>query len=175
MTSSVADSDTLEPRRRYTIEAWLYPRSTGWRTALLKESAGGLAYALYASTNNSLPSLEIQASATTELRERDQPPDSLVAPDSHLRRRDDARVRQRRAVSSRAASGPITSARRPPDRRQPVWGEYFRGLIDEVRIYRRTLTAGRSARHERRASSRHDAADGAGNLTANVTGARRVS
>ena len=140
---TVADSDTLDASTALTIEAWLYPQSTGWRTALLKESAGGLAYALYASTNNSLPSLEIQASATTELRGATSLPTNRW---SHLTATYDGatmRVYINGVLSSsRAASGPITSssgALRIGG--NSIWGEYFRGRIDEVRIYRRTLTA----------------------------------
>ena len=34
-----------------TLKAWVRPTGTGWQTAVLKERPGGLAYALYSSTD----------------------------------------------------------------------------------------------------------------------------
>ena len=45
-------------------------------------------------------------------------------------------------AAARAVRQPCRRRPARSDRRQPVWGEYFKGLIDEVRIYNRALSAG---------------------------------
>ena len=51
---SVADAATLDLTNGITLEAWVQPTAiSGWQTAILKEGASGLAYALYA--NDSAP------------------------------------------------------------------------------------------------------------------------
>ena len=49
---TVPDATSLDLTNRATLEAWVYPIALGgnWRTALLKEQAGQLVYALYATT-----------------------------------------------------------------------------------------------------------------------------
>ena len=83
-------------------------------------------------------------------------------------------------MTARPCGSSSTAPRSPPGRRRgtiqatdnPLWiggnnpyGEYFTGLIDEVRIYNRALTADRHPdRHEHRRRARrrrHDAAVGA--------------
>src|SRR5262245_34942022 len=45
---TVADANSLDLTTAVTLEAWVYPTaSTGYRTVLLKETPGGLSYALY--------------------------------------------------------------------------------------------------------------------------------
>jgi hypothetical protein len=55
---TVADADPLDLTTQMTLEAWVYPTSGGnsWRTAVLKESTGDLAYALYTGSGNGRPS-----------------------------------------------------------------------------------------------------------------------
>ena len=42
----IADSNSLDLSVGMTLEAWVRPTSLGWRTAILKERPGGLAYGL---------------------------------------------------------------------------------------------------------------------------------
>jgi hypothetical protein len=45
-------------------------------------------------------------------------------------------------VSTRTATGPITTSANPLRiDGNNIWGEFFNGVIDEVRIYNRALTA----------------------------------
>ncbi len=55
---TVPDAASLDLTTRATLEAWVYPSALGgtWRTALLKEQAGQLVYALYANNDVSRPS-----------------------------------------------------------------------------------------------------------------------
>jgi hypothetical protein len=52
----VNDAPSLDLTTSMTLEAWVYPTAgSGWRTVVLKEQPGQLAYALYASSANSPP------------------------------------------------------------------------------------------------------------------------
>src|SRR5215216_2481468 len=54
---TVPDSASLDMTGALTLEAWVRPTGVGdWRTVMLKEQPGQLAYALYASTDNNRPS-----------------------------------------------------------------------------------------------------------------------
>jgi fibronectin type 3 domain-containing protein len=135
----VADSNSLDLTTGMTLEAWVRPAASGWRTALLKEGTGSLAYALYASTDTNRPSTEIQAET--------RGPAALPASTwSHLSSTyDGATLRlyvNGAEVSSRAVSGSIAvSSGALRIGGNALWGEYFSGLIDEVRVYNRALTA----------------------------------
>src|SRR5688572_10053278 len=68
---TVADAASLDLTGGMTLEAWVRPSSLGssWRTAVLKERAGGLAYALYPHTGGQGPSGHV-FTGTTEPRAR---------------------------------------------------------------------------------------------------------
>jgi fibronectin type 3 domain-containing protein len=142
---TVADSASLDLSSAMTLEAWLRPSSGGWRTAILKERPGGLVYGLYGSTDNNRPSTEIQLGSATEVRGTSALPLNLW---THLAATyDGATMRlyvNGSQVATRNASGALqlsSGALRIGG--NTVWGgEYFRGLIDEVRVYNRALTAG---------------------------------
>ena len=54
---TISDTAALDLTTGMTLEAWVAPSTlSGWRTALLKERPGGLAYALYTSGDGTLPS-----------------------------------------------------------------------------------------------------------------------
>ncbi len=141
---NVADSNSLDLTTAMTLEAWVKPEGTGWRTALLKERPGGLAYALYSGTDTGRPSAEVRTTTTAETRGTASLPTGTW---SHLAATYDGTTLRLYVngtqVSSRALSGSIgvtSGALRIGG--NLIWGEYFKGLIDEVRIYRRALTAG---------------------------------
>jgi concanavalin A-like lectin/glucanase superfamily protein len=122
-----------------TLEAWVKPTALGWRTAIMKERTGGIAYALYGSTDTNRPSAEIQA----ETRAPSAIPTNLW---THLASTyDGATLRlyvNGGRVAARAVSGPITiSSGALRIGGNAVRGEYFSGLIDEVRVYERALSA----------------------------------
>ena len=136
---TVPDSASLDLSVGMTLEAWVRPELGNWRTAILKERPGGLAYALYASSDTNRPSTE----TTADTRGPSALPTSTW---SHLGATyDGATLRlyvNGTQVSSRSLPGTITiSSGALRIGGNTVWGEYFSGLIDEVRIYNRALTA----------------------------------
>jgi fibronectin type 3 domain-containing protein len=141
---NVNDSASLDLSSAMTLEAWIRPEAGGWRTALIKERPGGLAYALWASTDSNRSSSEVQLSSTIEARSTSTVPMNVW---THLATTyDGATLRlyvNGGLMASRAASGAINiSSGALRIGGNAVWGEYFRGLLDEVRIYNRALTIG---------------------------------
>jgi hypothetical protein len=142
---NVADSSSLDLTAGMTLEAWVRPDGTSWRTVLLKERPNGLAYALYGSTDNNRPSVEARTSVNFESR---GPAALPTLTWSHLAATYDGSTLRLYVngvqVSSVPRSGVSsievgTGALRIGG--NTIWGEYFRGLIDEVRIYNRALSA----------------------------------
>ena len=137
--------DSLDLTTGMTLEAWVYPRSLGtvWRTIALKEQPGNYAYAIYGSTDTSRPSANVVSGGL----DRDLRGTSTLALNNwaHVAATYDATTLRLyidgALVSSVAASGSITTssgALRLGG--NTIWGEYFDGLIDEVRVYNRALT-----------------------------------
>jgi Concanavalin A-like lectin/glucanases superfamily/Domain of unknown function (DUF1929)/Bacterial Ig domain len=142
---SVADSNSLDLTSGMTLEAWVKPRVvTNWRTTILKERPSNLAYALYASTNTNKPNVEA-------------PPVSLYGPSglgantwSHLAATSDgSTVRlfvNGNQVASRSRTGSLPTSGSPLRiGGNTVWGEWFDGVIDDVRVYNRALSPGEIA------------------------------
>jgi Concanavalin A-like lectin/glucanases superfamily/Bacterial Ig domain len=139
----VPDSTSLDATR-LTVEAWVRPSSsTGWRTVLLKERSGGLAYGLYSSNAQGRPEGDLYiggsrfSAAPTAL-----PFDTWT----HLAMTyDGATIRtfvNGVQTSSTAQTGnPSVTTNALRIGGNSVWGEYFAGLIDEVRVYNRALSA----------------------------------
>jgi hypothetical protein len=129
-----------------TLEAWVYPVQNGaWRNVIMKQRPGGLAYAIYAySGPDTNPSSYINRSGTDNvaLGGAALPLNTW----SHLAATyDNANLRQYingTLVATKAVTGNITTS---TDVLRiggnSMWGEYFNGTIDEVRIYNRALTA----------------------------------
>jgi hypothetical protein len=141
---TVADAASLDLTTGMTIEAWVNPTSgTGWRSVVLKESSGGLAYALYSANSASRPAGYVHTNTDVGLNGT-----SAVALNTwtHLALTYDGATMRMfvngAQVSSRAVAGSaIVTSGALRIGGNSVWGEYFRGVIDEVRIYNRPLTA----------------------------------
>jgi hypothetical protein len=128
-----------------TLEAWVRPTLiAGWRTVLLKERPGGLVYGLYSNEDGNRPSVHTFIGST----EWDTRGTAQVAANTwtHLAATyDGANLRlyvNGTQTSSRALTGPMvvsTGALRIGG--NAVWPEWFSGLIDEVRVYNRALSA----------------------------------
>ena len=124
-----------------TMEAWVRPTaSTNWRTILLKESSNDLAYSMYSASGTNRPSAWI--SRRLVLRIGRTPAEHLVT------RRADVRRSAAQALRQRCARFGHRLYRRGPVTANPlklggneVWGEYFAGQLDEVRLYNRVRTA----------------------------------
>jgi glucose/arabinose dehydrogenase len=143
---TVADANSLDLTAALTIEAWLYPTAAGttWRTAVMKEIPGELSYALYANNSASRAAgwLRIGATSKNTATAASLPLNTWT----HLAiTYDGATLRiYRNGVqdSSVAASGTLTTSANPLRLGgNMVWGEYFAGRIDDVRIYNQARSA----------------------------------
>jgi hypothetical protein len=139
----VPDSDSLDLANGMTLEAWVYPTAlSGWRTVIMKEASNGLAYVLYANDNAPRSAGYVHIGGDMGV------PGSSALPLNiwtHLAVTYDGAVLRLYEngveVGSQAVSGDIaTSSQALRIGGNAVWGEYFSGRIDQVRIYNRALT-----------------------------------
>jgi hypothetical protein len=142
---TVPDAASLDLTTGMTLEAWVNPASlSGWRTALLKESSGTLSYAMYANDNTPNPAVTVRIGGA----DRSAVGTSRLPLNTwtHLAATyDGAQVRlyvNGVQAGSRAQTGSITVSTGPLRiGGNAVWTEFFAGLIDEVRVYNRALSA----------------------------------
>jgi hypothetical protein len=140
---TVADAAALHLTTGMTLEAWVRPTSgTGWRTAILKEMAGGLAWSLYTANNASRPvgyahvGGDIPVTGTAAVPTNAWTHVALTYDGAALRL-----FVNGTQVSTTDLAGPMPASTNPLRiGGNSVWGEYFKGLIDEVRIYNRPLS-----------------------------------
>jgi YVTN family beta-propeller protein len=136
-----------------TLEAWVNPSSvTGWRTVLLKEGATAMAYELYANNADVSRAAAYYTTPAGALRGITGTSPIAVNTWTHLAATYDgttmkfyvngAVVRSvLRAGAIDTTSGPLNVGG------NFVWGgEYFAGLIDDVRVYNRALSDAEVAR-----------------------------
>jgi hypothetical protein len=143
---SVPDSASLDLTTGMTLEAWVNPSALGtaWRTVVMKEQPpGNLAYALYANTDTTRPSAHVFTSAEAILRGTSA---LLLNGWTHLAASYDGTTLRLYVngtqVASVAASGAITTtAGSLRIGGNNIWSEWFAGVIDDVRVYNRALTA----------------------------------
>lgn len=142
---TLTDAADLQLTTALTIEAWIRPASlSSWRTVIMREQPGGLVYALYASGDTNRPSaygnaggVDVAAIGTGAL--------PLNAWTHLAATYDGSTLRlfvNGAATASTPLPGPLTTSASPLRvGGNSVWGEYFSGLVDDVRIYGRALTA----------------------------------
>ena len=138
------NSSALDLRGALTLEAWVSPTTIGgWRSVILKEQVGDLTYALYSDSDTARPRGFVFVGG-----EVDTAGSSQVAANTwtHLAVTYDLTSLKLYVngvqVSSRPVSGAVAGSTSPLRiGGNTVWGEYFAGLIDEVRIYNRALPA----------------------------------
>ena len=142
---NIPDAASIDLTTAMTLEAWVRPTTlgSGWRTVLLKEQPGNYVYALYGTTNASRPSGNVIAGGV----DHDLRGNSPLALNTwaHLATTYDGTTLRLYVdgvlAGSEAATGAIaTSTGALRIGGNAIWGEYFAGLIDEVRIYNRSLT-----------------------------------
>ena len=132
-----------------TLEAWVYPTTLGngaWRNVLIKERSGGEVYNLYSNSDTNVPAAYVVRAAQTNTPFSAQGGSQLTLNTwFHLAVTFDNTTLRLYVngvlVGSRAVAGPLlvsTGAVRIGGNN--VWGEYFAGRIDDVRIYNRALS-----------------------------------
>jgi len=129
-----------------TLEAWVYPtvQPAGWRTVIAKEQAGGVIYYLHAGSESSnRPATGVYASGG----ERTLYGGTRLQANTwvHLAATYDGTTQRLYVnglqVATAAQTGAIATSSGPLRiGGNAVWGEYFQGRIDEVRIYSRALS-----------------------------------
>lgn len=127
------------------MEAWVRPGAApaGWRSILTKEQSGGLVYGLYANSDTNRPSVNVFIGREQDTRGTFQLTANTWV---HLAATYDGTTLRMYVngalASSKTLAGSIpTSTGLLRIGANTVWGEHFNGLIDEVRIYNRPLSA----------------------------------
>ena len=142
---TVPDVNALDLTNGMTLEAWVNPTTAdnGWRTVALKERPGNLVYALYGSSDTGRPSVHVQTPLESDTRGT-----AALATNAwtHLASTYDGTTLRLYVngtqVSSRAVSGSMTANTGVLSiGGNGVWGEWFAGMLDEVRVYNRALPA----------------------------------
>lgn len=147
---TVNDAASLDVTTALTISAWIYPTAlnggstNGWRTVLLKEAGGTASYDLYANQDTNRPSSYVSIGGIDR---------GVVGPTqlplntwTHLTATYGGGQQRLFVngvqVATRAQTGNVLLSTGPLRiGGNLVWGEYFQGRIDEVRMYNRVLTA----------------------------------
>jgi hypothetical protein len=142
---TVPDADSLDLTTGMTMEAWVKPTAIGtaWRSVMLKEQPASLIYALYAGDSSGRAATDVFTTSDIGLRGTAK---TALSTWTHLAATYDGTTLRLYVngvqATTKAISGSIrasTGALRIGG--NSVWGEWFAGLIDEVRLYNRALTA----------------------------------
>jgi PKD repeat protein/glucose/arabinose dehydrogenase len=146
---TVADSASLDLTTGITMEAWVRPAALGttWRTVVLKEQPGQLSYALYGNTSTTRPSVHVYTNDDVGLR---GPAALPLNTWTHLAATWNAVTMRLYVNGTEVANSPLTGTALTSSSPlriggNAVWPEWFSGLIDEVRVYNRALTAAQIA------------------------------
>lgn len=145
---TVNDSASLDLTNGMTLEAWVNPSATmsGWQSVITKEQPGGFGAVYYLAANSDLnqPEVAIYNTSWKKLYGGSAPG---VNQWTHLAGTYDGATLRLYAngslVSSQAQSGGGIQVTNGVLRigGNNYWGEFFRGRIDEIRIYNRVLSA----------------------------------
>ena len=143
---TVADANDLDLTNGMTLEAWVRPAAlTGWKTVVMKEgTTTTLAYSLYANDGNPRPAITVRIGSVD--RSAAGPSAVPLNTWTHLAATYDGATLRLYVngvqVGNRGQTGNILkSSRALRIGGNAVWGEYFKGVIDDVRIYNRALSA----------------------------------
>ncbi len=141
---TINDSASVDLTTGMTLEAWVYPTSlNGWKTVLMKEQTGFASYWLYANDDASRPANVVNVGGT--LRQLSAGSHLPTNTWTHLAATYDGSTQKLYVngvlVGSRSQTGAIAlSSGALRIGGNSLWGEYFTGYIDEVRIYNRALS-----------------------------------
>ncbi|HEX8762447.1 MAG TPA: Ig-like domain-containing protein [Candidatus Saccharimonadales bacterium] len=144
---SVNDSASLDLTNKMTLEAWVRPTaSSGWRTVMLKENGSEMSYGMYARESSNRPSAWMRLNPTSgSSQSAGATPGLTLNTWSHMAATYDGtslklyingalRATTNQSGSMYVGTGPLKFGG------NAVWGEYFAGQLDEIRIYNRALT-----------------------------------
>jgi Concanavalin A-like lectin/glucanases superfamily len=141
----IANSQALNTGQALTIEAWVRPSAlSSWNTVLMKEGTDQIGYGLYAQNDGGRPAGYVNVgfgdngtSGTTGLAANAWSHLALTYDGNSMKLYVNGQL-----VSSQQLTGALMSTTGGLSiGGNTMWGEYFNGLIDEVRIYSRALTA----------------------------------
>jgi len=142
---TVPDSNSLDLTTGMTLEGWVRPTvSNDWQTLIVKERPSELVYGLYSSTDANRPQSQVTIGGSARLLNG-----TATVPAgawTHVAATYDGTTQRLYVngtqVSTLAASGTIQTSTSPMRiGGNTVWAEWFNGLIDEVRVYNRALSA----------------------------------
>ena len=145
---SVPDSNSLDLTNKMTIEAWVRPTaSSGWRTVMMKENGSEMAYGMYARESTNRPSAWLRINPTSgSSYSAGATPALTLNTWTHMASTYDGTTLRlfingvQRAT--RATTGNMYSSGDPLKfGGNAIWGEYFAGQLDEIRVYNRALSA----------------------------------
>lgn len=145
---SIADANSLDLTNGMTLEAWVRPVDLqGWATIIAKEAGSTNAYSLYASDDTNLPPSAYITTGGVERTVRANNPLPLNTWSHVAATYGNGQMQiyvNGQLVGSSNVTGSITSTSNPfrIGGNTVYEDEYFRGLIDEVRIYNRPLNIG---------------------------------
>src|SRR5713101_816736 len=142
---TVPDTASLDFTAGMTLEAWVYPTATpsNWSTVIMKEQPGQFTYVLYGGSPANRPNVFFNVGNSSSGQRGVAGPSALpVNTWSHLAGTYDGTTQRLYVngtlVASQTVSGLVTtSSGALRIGGNAVWGEYFEGLIDEVRVYNR--------------------------------------
>jgi hypothetical protein len=143
---TVNDSVSLDLTKGMTLQAWVYPTAKTlqtWHTVIAKEKSGGAPYGLYVTHDSTRAATIIEVAGTQKTL---MPTGSLpIGKWTHLAATYDG-VTQRMFVNgTQVDSRPQAGFIDVSDGKLRIggnltWAEYFKGRLDEVRIYNRALS-----------------------------------
>jgi chitodextrinase len=146
-TITVPDSASLDLTTGMTLEAWVDPTvsDTGWHSVLFKEQPGMLTYALYANAGSKSPHGEAYLSGGTDVSV-DGTAALGASKWTHLAETYDGSSLKLYVngtlVKTTAAAGSLSTSNGAfRIGGNSIWGEYYNGLVDDVRVYNRALSA----------------------------------
>ena len=142
---TISDSASLDLSTGMTLEAWVRPSAIGaWRTVVAKERNGGIAYALHASQDASRPVGQVDIGGEQDAVGLAPLPLNTW---SYLAVTYDGNV-VRLFVNGALADSSVFAGSIPASTGplrlggNSIWSEWFRGELDDVRVYNRALSNG---------------------------------
>jgi len=140
---TVKDSPSLDLSAGLTLEAWVNPQSIQTDSVIFKEQLGGSVYGIYAYDDGDFPSLLINDGVSNQVVAGTQ--QLPVNQWTHIAATYDGKYQRLYTngllVSVRPQNGLIKQSQGALSiGGNSIWGQYFQGYIDEIRIYNHTLT-----------------------------------